>query len=466
MKALRIGICGNGTVGGGTLQLLRAAAAQLERRAGRPLVPTCLGARRDRDDCPAGDLPVYRDLLEVARADDVDVLVECIGGTELARELVETALRHGKSVVTANKALIAEQGNELMPIAEAQGVSLRCEAAVAGGIPILKALREGMAGNRVTAVSGIINGTGNFILTAMGARPRSFADVLAEAQALGYAEADPSFDVEGVDAAHKLAILAAMAFEMPFAFPAVYCEGISRVTTADIEFARELGYRIKHLGIAKIVEAGVELRVHPTLVPADSLLATVDGVLNAVRLEGHAAGATVYSGAGAGREATASAVVADLVDIARAGAHIRDNARVHVPDNVPGNVPDNALYKEKPMPLLGVPWKSLRQPDIVAMDRVRSAWYLRLQAEDRPGVMSELANCLGAQGISIEALIQRPPKTAGDSVTVVRADRRGGRRRRCAGRWMRSALWMPCRRPHTLSESRCEGGVCGRIGDP
>ena len=407
MKALRIGICGNGTVGGGTLQLLREGAARLQQRAGMALAPTCLGARRQRADCPTGDLPVYRDLLKVARCADVDVLVECIGGTELARELLETALRHGKSVVTANKALIAEQGNELMQIAQEQGVSLRCEAAVAGGIPILKALREGMAGNRVSAVSGIINGTSNFILTAMEAQSRSFEDVLAEAQALGYAEADPSFDIEGVDAAHKLAILAAMAFEMPLAFPAVYCEGIARVTPADIEFARELGYRIKHLGIAKRVDAGVELRVHPTLLPADSPLARVDGVLNAVRLHAHAAGDTVYSGAGAGREATASAVVADLVDIAR--ARVRADAGAHA----------DAHAEVRPLPLLGVPWAALRQPDIVSMDRVRSAWYLRVQAEDRPGVMSELANCLGAQGISIEALIQKPPKAPGAAVSVL-----------------------------------------------
>lgn len=407
MKALRIGICGNGTVGGGTLQLLREGAARLQQRAGMALTPTCLGARRQRADCPSGDLPVYRDLLKVARCADVDVLVECIGGTELARELLETALRHGKSVVTANKALIAEHGNELMQIAQEQGVSLRCEAAVAGGIPILKALREGMAGNRVSAVSGIINGTSNFILTAMEAQSRSFADVLAEAQALGYAEADPSFDIEGVDAAHKLAILAAMAFEMPLAFPAVYCEGIARVTPADIEFARELGYRIKHLGIAKRVDAGVELRVHPTLLPVDSPLARVDGVLNAVRLHAHAAGDTVYSGAGAGREATASAVVADLVDIAR--ARLPADADAHA----------DAHVEVRPLPLLGVPWAALRQPDIVSMDRVRSAWYLRVQVEDRPGVMSELANCLGAQGISIEALIQKPPKAPGDAVSVL-----------------------------------------------
>jgi len=356
-------------------------------------MPVRLGARRDREDCPVGDLIVHRDLLEVARAEDVDVLVECIGGTGLARELVETALRSGKSVVTANKALIAEQGNELLAIAEAHGVSLLCEAAVAGGIPILKALREGMAGNQVTSVSGIINGTGNFILTAMGAEQRAFDDVLAEAQALGYAEADPTFDVEGIDAAHKLTILAAMAFETRFDFSGVHCEGISQVTPADIEFARELGYRIKHLGIAKETQDGVELRVHPTLLPAQSLLANVDGVLNAVCLEGHAAGPTVYCGAGAGREATASAIVADLMDLARA--------------------------EGKPCSTLGVDTEALRDASAVPMDKVRCPWYLRLEAEDRPGVMSELGSCLGAEGISIEALIQKPPKSPGDTVTIV-----------------------------------------------
>ncbi|MFT7289303.1 MAG: homoserine dehydrogenase, partial [Halieaceae bacterium] len=263
MNALRIGVCGNGTVGGGTIELLRDRAELYASRCGRPLQLTRVGARRDRDDCPLGDVPVHRDLMEVAQAADVDVLVECIGGTGLALELVVTALSSGKSVVTANKALIAEHGNELIALAEEHGVSLLCEAAVAGGIPILKALREGMAGNRVNAVSGIINGTGNFILTEMGAAGRAFADVLAEAQALGYAEADPTFDVEGIDAAHKLTILAAMAFSIPLDFPAVYCEGIAAITPDDILFARELGYVIKHLGIAKLSEGAVELRVQP-----------------------------------------------------------------------------------------------------------------------------------------------------------------------------------------------------------
>lgn len=393
MSALRIGVCGNGTVAGGTIELLRDQAELLAARAGRPLQLTRIGARRDRDDCPTLGVPVQRDLLEVARAEDVDVLVECIGGTGLARELVETALRSGKSVVTANKALIAEQGNELLVLAEEMGQTLLCEAAVAGAIPILKSLRDGMAANRVNSVSGIINGTGNFILTEMGANQRPFADVLAEAQALGYAEADPSFDIEGTDAAHKLAILAALAFSTPLNFNAVYCEGIARVTPADIRFADELGYRIKHLGIAKAHPEGIELRVHPTLLPKEALLANVDGVLNAVRLSGDAAGETLYSGAGAGRLPTASSVVADLVAIARANG--------------------------RQITCLGLPYAALVDKPVLPMDAVCSAWYLRLEAEDRPGVMSQLANCLGAEGISIEALIQKPPKNRLSTVTIV-----------------------------------------------
>ncbi|WOJ96258.1 homoserine dehydrogenase [Congregibacter brevis] len=393
MSALRIGVCGNGTVGGGTIELLRSQAVLLGARAGRELLLTRVGARRDREDCPTGDVPVHRDLLEVARADDVDVVVESIGGTTLAKDIVETALRCGKSVVTANKALIAEHGNELLALAEECGGSLLCEAAVAGAVPILKALRDGMAANTVSELSGIINGTGNFILTEMGAHQRPFDEVLAEAQALGYAEADPTFDVEGTDAAHKLSILAAMAFSTPLNFSAVFCEGISAVTPADIQFADELGYRIKHLGIAKRHADGIELRVHPTLLPKGSLLANVDGVLNAVRLQGHAAGETVYSGAGAGRLPTASAVVADIVDIARAGGN-----SVHC---------------------LGVPVSNLESAPTLPMEAVTSAWYLRMQAEDRPGVMSQLANCLSAEGISIEALIQKPPKGAAATVPVV-----------------------------------------------
>jgi homoserine dehydrogenase len=375
------------------VELLRSRADLLAARAGRELRLTRVGARRDRDDCDTGDIPVHRDLMEIAQAGDVDVVAECIGGTTLARELVTAALKNGKHVVTANKALIAEHGNELIPLAEQAGVSLLFEAAVAGGIPILKALREGMAANQVNAVAGIINGTGNFILTEMEAGKRPFGEVLAEAQELGYAEADPTFDVEGIDAAHKLAILAAMAFSTPLNFPAVYCEGISAVTPDDIAYAAELGYRIKHLGIARRSEAGVELGVHPTLVGKSASLARVDGVLNAVCLEGDAAGETVYIGAGAGRLPTASAVVADLLQIAR-GQGVRQSS-------------------------LGVTSSELRELPLLPRAAVRCPWYLRLMAQDRPGVMSQLSSCLSAEGISIEALIQKPPKRGATTVPVV-----------------------------------------------
>ncbi|MEM6301185.1 MAG: homoserine dehydrogenase [Pseudomonadota bacterium] len=391
---LRIGVCGNGTVGGGVIALLQDQASLYRSRCGRTLELTMVGARRDRDDCLVPpSVAVERDLSLVASARDLDVVVECIGGTELAAELVRAALSSGKSVVTANKALIAEQGNELYKLAEDNGVSLLCEAAVAGGVPIIKALREGMAANCVSSVTGIINGTGNFILSDMAAAGRDFAEVLAEAQALGYAEADPTFDVEGIDAAHKLAILASIAFAMPLKFEEVYCEGISQVTPEDLTFAEELGYCIKHLGIAKQREQGVELRVHPTLLPKEEQLASVDGVLNAVRLEGHAAGATVYSGAGAGRLPTASAVLADLIDLARSGSEVISG--------------------------LGTAVSTLQDRAVLPMDDVRSAWYLRLNMLDQPGVMSQVASCLGAEGVSIEALIQRPPVHGQQSVSVV-----------------------------------------------
>jgi homoserine dehydrogenase len=426
---LRIAVCGNGTVGSGTIEMLRDRGELLSARAGRELRLVRVGARRDRDDCDTGDVPVHRDLLEVTDAEDVDVLVECIGGTTLALDLVERALASGKHVVTANKALIAAHGNALLEAAERAGVTLLFEAAVAGGIPILKALREGMAGNRVDAVAGIINGTGNFILTEMEAARRSFADVLAEAQALGYAEADPTFDVEGIDAAHKLTILAAMAFGTPMNFPAVYCEGISEVTVDDIRFAAELGYRIKHLGIAKRREGGVELRVHPTLVAADAQLARIDGVLNAVSLAGDAAGPTVYSGAGAGRLPTASAVIADLVQIARA-------------DGVP-------------IPPLGVPTSGLRSLPVLPREAVCCPWYLRLMALDRPGVMSQLSSCLSAEGISIEALIQKPPKRGAATVPVVLLTdtAREDALRRAVDAI--TALEVVVEAPHCI---RCEGG--------
>ncbi len=397
MKSVGIGICGLGTVGGGTYQLLQAQAALIAARSNARVHVVHIGARRDNPDCPVADTPLSGDLLDVARDPAVDILVELIGGTNTARELVEVALRNGKHVVTANKALIAEAGNELFALAEECGVSLRFEAAVAGGIPIIKALREGLAGNKIDWLAGIINGTGNFILSQMRDEGRAFDDVLQEAQALGYAEADPTFDIEGIDAAHKLAILAAIAFGTPLQMDAVYTEGITALTPADVGYAQELGYRIKHLGVARQSTAGVEMRVHPTLIPEKRLLANVDGVKNAVLVEGSAVGPTLYFGAGAGAEPTASAVVADIIDLARAiGSGQRD---VLAP--------------------LGVPLSQARELPVVPMADVVTPWYLRLEAEDKPGVMSQVTRMLSEQGISIEGLIQKAPAEGESRVPVI-----------------------------------------------
>jgi homoserine dehydrogenase len=333
----------------------------------------------------------------VARDPDVDILVELIGGTTVARELTEEALRNRKHVVTANKALIAEFGNELFALAAEMEVSLRYEAAVAGGIPIIKALREGLAGNRIEWLAGIINGTGNFILSEMRDKGRVFAEVLAEAQALGYAEADPTFDVEGIDAAHKLVILASLAFGMPLQIDAVYTEGITDLTPQDLGYAEELGYRIKHLGVARQSAQGVELRVHPTLIPEKRLLANVNGVKNAVLVEGDAVGPTLYYGAGAGAEPTASAVVADIVDLAR----------------------DLGAGQRNRVPALGFSREHVRSLPIIPMGEVRTPWYLRMEAEDRPGVMSQVASIFSARGISIEGLIQKAPAEGETRVPVV-----------------------------------------------
>ncbi|KGE03632.1 homoserine dehydrogenase [Pseudohaliea rubra] len=397
MTAIRIGLCGIGTVGGGVLELLGRNGEVLAGRAGAPLEIVHVGARRDREGVATGSATVSRDVLAVAADPAVDILVEAIGGTEDAHELVSRALKAGKHVVTANKALIAEHGNELLALAEAQGVSLRFEAAVAGGIPIIKALREGLAANRVSWLAGIINGTGNFILTGMAEEEREFADVLAEAQALGYAEADPTFDVEGIDAAHKLVILAAIAFNTSLRFDAVYTEGISALTPEDLAYADELGYVVKHLGVARETGDGLELRVHPTLLPKELLLAKVAGVKNAVLVEGDAVGPTLYYGAGAGGGATASAVMADVIDLAR----------------------ELSRGQRCPLPSLGLPMGELRELPILPMGEVRTAWYLRLEAADRPGVMSQVSRILGDQGISIEALIQKAPQSGQTRVPVV-----------------------------------------------
>ncbi len=395
--AVKVGICGLGTVGSGTFNVLQRNADLIRARAQSAVDVAHVGARRDHPDCDLEGVQVSRDIFAVAQDPEIDVLVELIGGTTVARELVELALRNGKHVVTANKALIAEFGNELFALAEANQVVIRYEAAVAGGIPIIKALREGLSGNRIEWLAGIINGTGNFILSEMRDKGRDFADVLAEAQALGYAEADPTFDVEGIDAAHKLVILASLAFGMPLRFSSVYTEGITRLTPQDVEYAEELGYRIKHLGVAKCNGAGVELRVHPTLIPEQRLLANVNGVKNAVLVEGDAVGPTLYYGAGAGAEPTASAVVADIVDLAR----------------------EISVGQACRVPALGVASACLAEVPIVPMADVVTPWYLRMVAEDKPGVLSQIASIFSEQGISIEALIQKAPAEGETRVPLI-----------------------------------------------
>jgi homoserine dehydrogenase len=394
---VKIGICGLGTVGSGTFNVLNRNAQSINARAQAELEVIHIGARRDNPACDIGEIRVSRDIFDVARDPEVQILVELIGGTSVAKELVEEALRNGKHVVTANKALVAEFGNELFALAEQNNVVIRYEAAVAGGIPIIKALREGLAGNRIEWLAGIINGTGNFILSEMREKGRDFADVLTEAQELGYAEADPTFDVEGIDAAHKLVILASLAFGMPLQFSSVYTEGITRLTTQDVEYAEELGYRIKHLGVAKHSADGVELRVHPTLIPEGRLLANVNGVKNAVLVEGDAVGPTLYYGAGAGAEPTASAVVADIVDLARelsAGQFCR-------------------------VPALGVATADLKALPVLPMEQVVTPWYLRIIAEDKPGVLSSIASIFSDHGISMEALIQKPPAEGETRVPLI-----------------------------------------------
>ncbi len=397
MRTVKVGICGLGTVGSGTYKLLQDNAREIAGRAGCEITVGRIGARRDNPDCETGDTPVSRDIFEVARDPDIDVVVELIGGTNTALNLVREALASGKHVVTANKALIAEYGNELFAEAAEAGVSISYEAAVAGGIPIIKALREGLAGNRILWLAGIINGTGNFILSEMRDKGREFDDVLAEAQELGYAEADPTFDVEGIDAAHKLVILASIAFGMPLQFDKVFTEGITRIATSDVEYAEELGYRIKHLGIARRAEDGIELRVHPTLVPEKRLLANVNGVKNAVLVEGDAVGPTLYYGAGAGAAPTASAVVADIIDLARALGRGQQPA-VSALGVEPGRVTEQA---------------------ILPIASVYTAWYLRMTAEDKPGVLSEVATICSEAGISIEALIQKEPEEGETRVPLI-----------------------------------------------
>ena len=399
MKPVKVGVCGLGTVGSGTVNVLRRNTDVLASRTGRDIQVAQIAARRPNPACDTAGIPVTDDIFEVATNPEIDIVVELIGGYDTAKQLVLTAIESGKHIVTANKALIAEHGNEIFAAAREKNVVVAYEAGVAGGIPAIKALREGLVGNRINWLAGIINGTGNFILTEMKDKGSPFAEVLKQAQDLGYAEADPTFDVEGIDAAHKLAILAANAFGTPLAFDKTYTEGISKVTPDDLQYAQELGYRIKHLGIARRTEQGVELRVHPTLIPESHLLANVDGVMNSVLIDGDAVGQTLYYGAGAGSEPTASAVVADIADIAR----LIDTPKVAVP-------PVAALAGGSDVPVLPI-------------TDVNAACYLRMRAKDRPGVLMKVTEILGQHGINIDALLQKEAQggsaTGDESVDIV-----------------------------------------------
>ena len=386
MKPVKVGICGMGTVGGGTFDVLNRNASEIARRAGRRIQIEQVAMRRPNPAFDTTGIHVTSDIFEIATNPEIDIVIELIGGYETAFDLVMTAIQNGKHVVTANKALIAVHGNEIFAAAQEKNVMVAFEASVAGGIPIIKAIREGLSANKIDWLAGIINGTGNFILTEMRDKGRAFADVLAEAQALGYAEADPTFDVEGIDAAHKLTILASIAFGIPLQFEKAYTEGISKITSQDVNYAEELGYRIKHLGISRRTAKGIELRVHPTMIPEKALLANVDGVMNAVLVDGDAVGQTLYYGAGAGAEPTASAVVADVVDVVRTLTADRDN-----------RVPHLAFQPSE-----------LSDAEILPVEQVESAYYLRLQAVERPGVMAHITRILGEKGINIEAVIQKP----------------------------------------------------------
>ncbi|MFZ3191941.1 MAG: homoserine dehydrogenase [Moraxellaceae bacterium] len=392
MKSVNLAILGLGTVGAGALRLLQDNAAEITRRTGREIRISHVGTRRPRPDLRLDGIVCSDDLLSIVRAADVDIVIEVMGGMTVARDVVTEAIKHGKHVVTANKALLAEHGNEIFALAEQHNVHVAFEAAVAGGIPIIKVLREGLAANRIEWLAGIINGTGNFIMTEMRDKGRAFNDVLAEAQVLGYAEADPTFDVEGIDAAHKLTILASIAFGIPLQFKKVYTEGITKLTAQDVEYAEQLGYRIKHLGIARRTADGIELRVHPTLIPEKRLIANVNGVKNAVLVQSDAVGPTLYFGAGAGAGPTASAVVADVVDLVR--MMTAESAGAHVPH-------------------LAFQPDALSDTPILAADQMTTGYYLRIDAEDTPGVLADVTGILSRAGINIDAILQKPAHIQG-----------------------------------------------------
>ena len=385
MKPISVGLVGLGTVAQGTLNVLANNREELSRRVGREIQITHVGARRDRDGFDLSGVKVSRNLMDVALDLEVEIFVELIGGCDYALELIEAAIDSGKHVVTANKALIAEHGNALFEKAQAKGVTIAFEASVAGGIPVIKTLREGLAANQISWLAGIINGTGNFILTEMRDKGRDFADVLAEAQALGYAEADPTFDVEGIDAAHKLCILASIAFGIPLNFGAVYTQGISTIDLMDLDYAEELGYRIKHLGIARRTDKGVEMRVHPTLISESQLLANVNGVMNAVQIHGDAVGSTLLYGPGAGSMPTASAVVADWVDVARVLTADPTNRVPHLAFQ-PAHIDD--------LPILRI-------------EETVCPFYVRLSVRDEVGVLAHITRTLADHDVSLESVIQK-----------------------------------------------------------
>ncbi|MBA0014170.1 MAG: Homoserine dehydrogenase [Nitrosomonadaceae bacterium] len=399
MKPIRVGLLGIGTVGGGTFVVLKRNQEEIIRRAGRGIVITMVADReveKARKIVGEGVI-VTSDAYEIVTSPDIDIVIELIGGYTVAKDLILKAIEHGKHVVTANKALLASHGTEIFAAAQKKGVMVAFEAAVAGGIPIIKALREGLTANRIEWIAGIINGTSNFILSEMRDKGLAFDTVLDQAQKLGYAEADPTFDIEGIDAAHKLTIMAAIAFGIPMQFDKVYTEGIAKLTREDIRYAEELGYRIKLLGITKRTPKGIELRVHPTLIPARRLIANVEGVMNAIVVKGDAVGATLYYGAGAGAEPTASSVVADLVDV----------TRMHTAD------------PKHRVPHLAFQPDLLSNTPILKMDEVETSYYLRLRTQDRPGVLADITRILADLNISIDAMVQKEPGEGEDQVNII-----------------------------------------------